>query len=140
MNTETSATICHANSMTNHIKRTEKCQIHTFSICKHFHYFKTLDVSNMSVQLQYFDVGTEKNCLAPISPFKTSLNLLQSFAFSLRDKHSSEDDIESTQSWEHPECPCTSYGILKETLLIQYRTCSLNLERLWGKYITVSSP
>lgn len=51
-----------------------------------------------------------------MSPFKTGLNLLQSFAFGLRDKESREYDIESAQSWEHPECPCTSYGILKEIM------------------------
>ncbi len=56
----------------------------------------------------------KKKCLALISPLKTGLNLLQSFAFGLRDKNSSEDDIESTESREHPECPCAGYGILKK--------------------------
>lgn len=40
------------------------------------------------------------------------LNLFQCFAFSLRDKEDSEDDIEGTDTGEHPERPCTGYEIL----------------------------
>lgn len=40
------------------------------------------------------------------------LNLFQCFAFSLRDKEDSEDDIDGTETREHPECSCAGYEIL----------------------------
>lgn len=40
------------------------------------------------------------------------LNLFKCFAFSLRDKEDSEDDIEGAETREHPEGSRTGYKVL----------------------------
>ncbi len=82
----------------------------------------------------------KKKRLALISPLKTGLDLLQSFAFGLRDKNSSEDDIESTESREHPERPCAGYGILKRNIIAPVLDLFVKPRHVQGKYMTVSSP